>query len=178
MGGARRVSLVIAGAAVIAGLAGCTSTAEEPPGLTASPTVSATPTPEPTEDTAAVEAAVLDAYFRYWDAVVAAERGNPDPALFAGIATGVIVERALARARQFQEWEIPHEGEPAFTDVTVEVEGATATVMACVDHTNWTVEGVDMTATDLVVPGGNVLELVDGAWIVTDEADATAVLTC
>ena len=165
-------------AACGAGLVGCTSAAQEPPGLTASPTVSVTPTPEPTDDTAGVEAAVLDAYFRYWDAVVAAERGNPDPALFAGIATGVIVERALARARQFQEWEIPHEGEPAFTDVTVEVEDATATVMACVDHTNWTVEGVDMTATDLVVPGGNVLELVDGAWIVTDEADATAVLTC
>ena len=178
MKGARGVAALVVGGVLTAGLVGCTSSAQEPPGLTASPTVSATPTPEPTDDTAAEEAAILDVYYRYWDAIVAADGGNPDPALFAGIATGAHVEELIARARQYQEWGVAMEGEPSFSNVTVAIDGEVATVWACVDSSAWVMPGAETGNFDLVNPGGSRLERIEGAWIVTDSAKPPGDFTC
>lgn len=177
MRGARRVSLVIAGAAVIAGPAGCTSAAEEPPGLTASPTVSATPTPEPTDDTAAEEAAILDVYYRYWDATVAAQRGNPDPTLFADNTRGQLVEEELATAQQYVDLGISRDGEPTISDVLVEADEEAADVWACVDNSTWVVPEAQGESVG-VLPTGLHLELMDGAWFVTDYVTPPADFTC
>lgn len=163
------------GLAVALLLGGCSSSAEEPPGLTASPTPSATPTAEEVVD--ADEAAILDTYYAYWDAMVAAQRGNPDPALFEGVATGPLVEEAVAEARQFAELGIVREGEPSFADVTVEVDGDAATVLACVDNSAWVVPGVEGDLPD-VLPGGVVLQRTDDAWLVTGSVQAPAGFTC
>ena len=176
--GARAVVVLVVGGVLMAGLVGCTSAAEEPPGLTASPTVSATPTPEPTEDTAVVEAAILDVYYRYWDAVVAAQAGNLDPSLFEGAAVGIIVEEAFQTARQYQESGFVREGEPQFSDVTVTVDGETAVVWACLDSSGWLVPGTPTEGIDLVNPGGLTLEQVDGAWLVTDAVAPPEEFTC
>ena len=175
--GARAVVVLVVGGVLMAGLVGCTSSAKEPPGLTASPTVSVTPTPEPTDDTAAEEAAILDVYYRYWDAIVAAERGNPAPALFVGIAQGAHVEEEIAQARQFQEYGIVREGEPAFSNVTVMVDGESALVWACVDNSAWVVPDVETTVKP-VQPGGVRLETIDGSWIVTETSRPPADFTC
>jgi hypothetical protein len=175
--GARAVVVLVVGGVLTAGLVGCTSSAKEPPGLTASPTVSVTPTPEPTDDTAVVEAAILEVYYRYWDATVAAQRGNPDPTLFADNTRGQLVEEKLAQARQYQEYGIVREGEPSFSNVSVEVEGDRATVLACVDNSTWIVPGVEDDLPD-VLPGGLLLEQIDGAWLVTDRVEAPADFTC
>jgi len=177
MGGARRVSLVIAGAAVIAGLAGCTSTAEEPSGSTAAPTASASLSPDPSASSAAVQAAVLDVYHRYWDATVAAQRGNPDPALFADNTKGALVEQELADAKQYVSLGIVREGAPTFSSVTVEADGDQATVLACVDNSKWVVP--EATGEPLgVLPTGLSLERIAGAWFVTKYVDPPASFTC
>lgn len=171
----RVVSAVVA--VVVALLAGCSSSAEEPPGLTASPTVSATPTPEPSDDTAAVEAAILEVYYAYWDATVAAQRGNPDSELFTGNATGPLVEEEVAQARQFRDLGIVREGEPAFSSVTVDQDGDTATVLACADYTTWVVPGVEDTLPD-IAPSGVQLEREVGAWFVTAHVMPPESFTC
>lgn len=159
-------------AACGAGLVGCTSAAQEPPGLTASPTVSVTPTPEPTE-----EAAILNVYRRFWAANVAAEGGNPDPTLYEGIAAGPAVEVELAIARQYHEQGIVKEGEPSFSEVTVVVDGDTARVGACVDHSGWVPAGASPPSPP-VVPTELVLEHVDGVWLVQDYVEPTVELSC
>ncbi len=165
-------------------LAGCSSSAEEPPGLTATSTPSETTSAPDVGDADAeaaildTEAAILDTYYAYWDAMVAAQRGNPDPALFEGVATGPLVEESVAEARQFAELGIVREGEPSFADVTVEVDGDTATVLACVDNSAWVVPGVEDDLPD-VLPGGVVLERGgDDAWLVTGSVQAPAGFTC
>ena len=175
--GTRAVGALVVGGVLTAGLVGCTSSAQEPPGLTASPTVSATPTPEPTDDTAAEEAAILDVYYRFWAANVAVERGNPDPALYEGIATGPAVEVELAIARQYQEQAIVKEGEPSLSEVTVVVDGDTARVGACVDHSGWVPAGAPPPS-PAVVPTEVVFEQVDGAWLVQDFVEPTVELPC
>lgn len=172
----RRVIVLVVSLAAAVGVAGCSSSGEEPPGLTASPTASPTTTSEDGVD-AGTEAAVLDAYYAYWDATVAAQRGNPDPTLFEGVATGPLVEEAVAEAQQFADLGIVREGEPTFSDVTVEVEGATATVLACVDNSAWVVPGVEDDLED-VLPGGVVLEQQGDRWLVTGSVEAPAAFTC
>ena len=177
MKGARGVAALVVGGVVTVGLVGCTSAAQEPPGLTASSTVSVTPTPEPTDDAAAEEAAILDVYRRFWAANVAAEGGNPDPMLYEGIAGGPAVEVELAIARQYQEQGIVKEGEPSFSEVTVVVDGDTARVGACVDHSGWVPAGASPPS-PAVVPTEVVLEPVAGVWLVQDYADPTVELVC
>ncbi len=173
----RRVIVTVASMLVaVVGVAGCSSSAEEPPGLTASPTASPTTTSENGAD-ADTEAAILEAYYAYWDAMVAAQRGNADPTLFDGIATGPLVEEAIAEARQFADLGIVREGEPSFSDVTVEVEDATATVLACVDNSAWFVPGVEDDLAD-VLPGGVLLERHDDAWLVTGSVEPPGGFTC
>jgi len=116
-------------------------------------------------------------YHRYWDATVAAERGNPDPALFADNTKGALVEKKLNQAKQFQEYGIVRQGAPTFSNVTVEVQGDQATVLACVDNSKWVIPGVESTVAP-VLPGGLRLERIDGAWFVTDDVEPPANLTC
>ena len=175
--GRRRVFSVVVGVVVVAGaMVGCSSPVK-PSGSTGSSTMSATSSPDPSASAAAVQAAVLDVYHRYFDAVVAAERGNPDPALFADNARGALVEKELAVARQFQEYGIVREGAPTFSNVTVKVDGDSATVWACVDNSAWKVPGVKDDLPD-VLPGGVVLERIDSIWLVTDLGRPPQEFTC
>ena len=175
--GARAVVVLVVGGVLTAGLVGCTSSAQEPPRLTASPTVSVTPTPEPTEDTAAEEAAILDVYYGYWAATVAAQRGNPDPTLFADNTRGQLVEEELATARQYVDLGISREGEPAISNVVVEADDEAAEVWACVDNSTWVVPEAQGELVG-VLPTGLHLEFVDGAWFVTDYVSPPVDFTC
>ena len=65
--GARGAAAFVVGGAVTAGLVGCASSAQERPGLTASPTVSPTTTTSAEQvEPADAEPEGLDAYYRYW----------------------------------------------------------------------------------------------------------------
>lgn len=133
-----------------------------------------TPTPTPTTD---VEADVLAAYYRYWQANVESQRGNPDPTLFDGVATGALVENRMAEARHFAEYGVSREGEPSFSDVVVELGDESAVVYACVDYSGWVVPGAVGDVPD-VLPGGVELTLLDGAWLAVAHVDAPERMTC
>lgn len=159
-------------------MSGCT--ADDDPAPTSTPNVvtpSATSNASPTPDDGEAQDAVLEAYEAYWAAVVEAQRGNPDPALFEGVASGPLVEEAVAQARQFQELGIVREGAPAFSAVKVDIEGTEATVVACVDNSEWVVPGVEDDLAD-VLPGGVVLEERDGTWLVVDTRRPPDAFTC
>lgn len=171
---------VVAGGLLVLGatlLVGCSSGAPSPAGLTAS--ASQTPAATATPDAAAVdEAQVRDVYARFWVALVAAERGDPDPTLFAGVATGEIVEAEMLSARNYQEWGIVREGEPVISDVTVRIDGDTALVAACVDQSQWVVpDAGEDEAPDVVSPEVEVTR-VDGQWLVTRYVEPSIGLTC
>ena len=168
--------MVVAVFLVAGAVVGCSSSVK-PSGSTTLPTVSASLSPDPSVSAAAVQAAVLDVYHRYYDAVVAAQRGNPDPALFAGVAQGAFVEEALARARQFQTNGIVREGAPTFSNVTVTVDGESALVWACVDNSKWVIPGVESTFAP-VQPGGVGLNKIDGSWVVTSVSRPPADFKC
>ena len=70
---------------------------------------SAAPAPSPSST---VDSDVLAAYDRFWGARVAAERGNPDPALFTGVAQGAIVEDSLAVAASYAKLRHRARGRP------------------------------------------------------------------
>ena len=177
MMGRRRFFSVVVAVGLLAGtVVGCSSSVK-PSSSTTSPTVSASPSPDPSASAAAVQAAVLAVYHRYYDAVVAAQRGNPDPALFAGVAQGAFVEEALARARQFQTNGIVREGAPTFSNVTVTVDGESALVWACVDNSKWVIPGVESTFAP-VQPGGVGLNKIDGSWVVTSVSRPPADFKC
>jgi|GEM_PF-1447243 len=162
--------------AVLVALTGCTGTPAESSTSSAPTTTKATgkPSPTPTD-----EAAVLAAYRAYWDAVVQAEQGNPDRQLFAGVAEGQVVEEEIATAQQYRDLGIVREGAPTFSKETVTVDGDTATVLACVDNSDWGVSGVTADpSVPQVLPGGVVLRRTETGWIVTGTQAAPADLTC
>lgn len=175
----RRPTTLVAGmatAALVGALvAGCSPTEAEPSVVTTSPTATSTPTP--TETGAPDEAAILDTYRRYWAAVVAAQRGNPDPALFEGVATGPLVEEWVGNSRELKENGLVREGEPGFAQITVEQESDAATVFACVDFAPWIVadSGGEVPG---VIPGGITVTRTNGAWLVTGEVEAPGDFTC
>ncbi|WP_315096852.1 hypothetical protein [uncultured Cellulomonas sp.] len=161
------------------GLTACTSPSPEP---SASPTGSTpassspTPTPTPTVDD---EAAVQAAFDRYWAAVVEVQRGNPDPALFTGVAEGGLVEGALAVGRDFQANGIVREGQPTFSGQQLTVTGDTATVWVCTDNSTWTVPGQTVApGVSLVQPNGLAFERRDASWVVVDAFVPPAEFTC
>jgi len=172
----RAFSVVVAVGLVVGAVVGCSSSVK-PSGSTAAPTASASLSPDPSASAAAVQAAVLDVYHRYWDATVAAQRGNPDPALFADNTKGALVEQELADAKQYVSLGIVREGAPTFSSVTVEADGDQATVLACVDNSKWVVP--EATGEPLgVLPTGLSLERIAGAWFVTKYVDPPASFTC
>lgn len=172
MSGTRGRALMVAMTLVAAStLAGCAAEAVSSPSPTpVEPEV--TPTPTPTAD---AEADVLTAYYRYWQANVESQRGNPDPALFDGVATGALVENRMAEARHFAEYGISREGEPSFSDVVVEIADESA--YACVDYSGWMVPDAVGDAPD-VLAGGVELTLVDGAWLAVAHVEAPEQMTC
>lgn len=176
MGRRRVFSVVVAVGLVVGAVVGCSSSVK-PSGSTTSPTVSASPSADPSASAAAVQAAVLDVYHRYWDATVAAQRGNPDPALFADNTKGALVEQELADAKQYVSLGIVREGAPTFSSVTVEADGDQATVLACVDNSKWIVPEATG-APPGVLPGGLHLELIGDAWFVTKYVDPPAGFAC
>ncbi len=157
-------------------VSGCSSPGEEPPGLTATPTPSVTPATVDDDDTEA-EAAVLDVYDRFWAANVEAERGNPDPALYVGIADGPAVEVELAIARQYQESGIAKEGEPVISEPVVEIDGDEARVAACVDHTGWVPAGAPAPVPG-VVATEVIVNRVGDDWVVSEYVEPTLELPC
>ncbi|MDN5559654.1 MAG: hypothetical protein L0G23_09505 [Ruaniaceae bacterium] len=167
------------GAVPLAGLLiACAPTAEVSESPTPEPTVVSTdaatesasdPDPQPTTDpesTAGIEDEVLDVYFRFWAAAVEAQRGNPDPALFEGLAVPELVEEEMREARNYQEWGVTREGEPGFSDTTVIVDGERAVVSSCVDYTTWVIPEAE---NEDVVPARSSLEMmmIDGEWLAT-----------
>lgn len=162
---------------VVGALAACSPGAGDEPTTSASPTVSATPTTDLTADPAAAdEAAVLDVHERFWAALVASRRGNPDPALFEGVAQGPVVENELAIATSYRDTGIVVEGEPVLVSVTTTVDGDTALVQACVDYTAWAPAGATQTAT--VTPVDVTATRAGDAWLVTAFDEVTGTATC
>lgn len=166
----------LATAALVGALVGACSPSEAEPSVV-TPTPTAAPTPTPTETGVPDEAAILDAYDRYWAAVVAAQRGNPDPALFEGIATGPLVEEWVGNSRELKENGLVREGEPGFAKITVEQEADAATVFACVNFAPWIVadSGGEVPG---VIPGGITVNKTNGVWLVTGEVEAPGEFTC
>lgn len=125
-------------------LAACTG--DDSPGpttATTAATIVATPTPTPTVDaaTAAATAAVLAAYRGYWDAKVDAfhhPSESPGPKLqqfatdkaFGDVGTGLLT---------FRRNGIEVVGEPELDPkvTAIDVKAGDATVVDCVDGTNW-----------------------------------------
>lgn len=172
-----RSARALAGAALLTLLlAGC-SAGDDPGQPTAEPTTTSTsvPTSTPTPDE---QAAVLDVYYRYWDATVAAQRGNPDPELFADNATGSLVEEELAQARYYQEYGIVREGEPTFSQVGVTVSGDAATVVACVDQSAWDVREATGEALGVYAMATELSRLAEGWRVVTASTEQPPDLSC
>ena len=162
---------------VMAATSACTSPDPEPT-ASATTSASATPTPTPTP-TADDQAAVQAAFDRYWAAVVEVQRGNPDPALFAGVAEGSLVESALAVGRDFQANGVVREGQPTFSGQQLTVDGDTATVWVCTDNSTWTVPGQTVAeGVSLVQPNGLTFARSADAWIVVDAFVPPAEFTC
>lgn len=174
-------------------LSACTSGDDTPeptstPTITAteSPTASpiATPTPDPSELAAS---AALDAYMKYWDAVVDA-RSVPNPRLkrlerFAG-------DTALANEQSFllflEEQGVRYDGEPAQDPQVVSVrlgDVAVVRIEDCLDSTYWlpvrieTGESAAAPDQNLRVPNRAKVELVGDRWLVT-KLDADRDRTC
>jgi len=120
---------------------------------------------------------VLEAYDAYWQASVAAQRGDPDPQLFSGSTGDALVELELKVARSSQEGGVVREGAPTITAVDVEITGEEALVFSCVDHSTWLMPGAGGTPPG-VVPTTLRMEQVDGAWLVMENVESDPSRTC
>lgn len=160
---------------LVGGLAACSSPDPEPY-ATVEAASTPSPTPTPTVDD---EPVVLAALQRYWDAEVAAQAGNTDPAVFAGVAEGPLVEDSLATARQLQSVGLARQGQPTLSKQTVTVDGDTATVLVCVDNSTWTIPGQTVAeGVSLMVPTSVSFRRVGEDWVVTATAVAPPEFTC
>lgn len=172
--------VVVAAAAALTVACGGGAVEEDPTPEPTTVTPEPTPTPEPTaepEPEVDDEAAVLDVYFRYWDAAVAAQRGDPDPALFEGIVVGPLLEDELRQARNMVEWEVVREGEPGISDTTVRIDGDRAVVSSCVDYSTWVVPEADNS--EVGAQGNSVeLERIDDQWFVVAFVPLEVELSC
>lgn len=128
-------------------LAGCTQPGPDPTATTtaspASPTPSTSPTPAQDPATASAEAAILDAYRGYWAAKVTA---FSDPTVEPGaelerFAVDTAFAEVISGVYTFRRNGIKVLGEPTLSpqvsDIVVGEQG-TATIVDCVDGTNWT----------------------------------------
>jgi len=130
---------------VVAAVAGCTRQPEPSPSTSTTRTTSSpTPSPSPTTSldpgTAEAQAAILTAYQGYWDAKIAAfadPTKDPGPELemfavdkaFADVASSVFT---------FRDNGIKVVGTPQLSPTVSDiVPDASATIVDCVDGTNW-----------------------------------------
>lgn len=69
---------------------------------------------------------------------------DTSPEQFANLATGTPVEAMLSRLQHYADIGLVRVGEPEITDVEVEVNGSSATVIACLNEDDWsaTLNGV------------------------------------
>lgn len=173
---------------VAVGLLGaCTSSEPEPNAPTtppptstsAPPTVSVSPTPTADPEVEAAKAAVLEVYQRYWDIMVAAfadptARIDPDLEVVAidkgytGVTSGVLALRKDG---------IEMVGAPGLEpEVTEIVPGESATIVDCVDSSDWTPQ-VAETGESAQVPGlaprvvsTSQVTFYDGRWTISASA--------
>ncbi|HEY3545862.1 MAG TPA: hypothetical protein VGK17_07190 [Propionicimonas sp.] len=172
----------VLGIVAAAFLAACTPGGSDPsptPTLTVTPSPAATPTATPTvnPETAAAEAAILEAYQGYWDAKVASfadpmKDQNPNLQHFA-------VDTALADAQEailsFRSNGIAVVGEPELAPVVSDItlgEVKSATITDCVDITNWqpiyaaTGDPAAPADQNLRVPTESTAYFFDGHWTI------------
>lgn len=105
------------------------------------------PSQSPEDDDNSADIAALERlYQEYWDARVELENGEElDLSLYEGITTDTVVQQEGSQLQQFRDDGIRRQGEPAITDVTVEVDGDTARIEACKSETDWqVVQGGDV----------------------------------
>jgi hypothetical protein len=163
-------------------LAACTSGGSGPSPtstltITSSPTAAPTPTPAVDPETAAAEAAILQAYQGYWDAKVASfadpvKDQDPDLQHFA-------VDTALADAQEailsFRSNGIAVVGQPVLAPVVSDItmsETKSAKITDCVDITNWqpvyAATGASAAPADqnLRVPTESTAFFFDGHWTI------------
>jgi len=172
------VLAIVAAAFVAACTVGGIHTSPTPtPAVTPSPTAAPTPTPTVDPETAAAEAAILEAYQGYWDAKVASfadPMKDQDPNLqhFA-------VDTALADAQEailsFRSNGIAVVGQPVLAPVVSDIamsETQTAKITDCVDITNWqpvyAATGASAAPADqnLRVPTESTAYFFDGHWTI------------
>lgn len=150
--------------------------------VTADPTSTESPT-APTEsrttppdadptgsDTADLEA--LNA--RYWD-VFTDLQNNPrvEPGVYDGVATRGVVEEDLAYIRtELIENGLHREGGPEVGNVTITVDGDTATLEMCIDETDWIVikDGEEVEFDLGVTATGMRADRSSGRWLISDVA--------
>lgn len=172
----------VLGIVAAAFLAACTVGGSHPgptpaPTVTPPPTVTATPTPTVDPETAAAEAAILEAYKGYWDAKVAsfadpAKDQDPNLQHFA-------VDVALADAQEailsFRSNGIAVVGQPVLAPVVSDLtmsETQSATITDCVDITNWqpvyaaTGASAAPANQNLRVPTASTAYFFDGHWTI------------
>ncbi len=135
----------------------------------------APPSATPSEDP---EAQILSAVHGFYEALTLISHGDVDPAHFDGVATGAIIEREVAQGRYSAEIGEVYIGEPTLSDITIEVDGASAEIFVCVDNTTWHPDDVDLGDEVLVLSGGLLAERVDGDWLITDYAEIPETFTC
>ncbi|WP_130799694.1 hypothetical protein [Streptomyces otsuchiensis] len=123
-------------------------------------------------------------YERYWDVMVTLENSEdmPEPDIFDGIAGGELLERQMARVRNFKDSGQWRQGEPVVEQITVEVDGDDALIQACVNEDDWDVlldgEVVPL-APEGSTPRVMEAERTDEGWLLARTQDAEeATITC
>ncbi len=160
----RRVRVVLA-AALIAGLAACGGSPDEPTGLGTASSPAATATVS--DDEAAVEAA----YRAYWDVLVTAHNTpSTDRAPFEAVAVDTVIEMDINNVQGNIDNGTRRSGQPTFGDLDIQVEGDSALVDACVDQNSWEIQvppGLP-SPTPQATPFAISIELqrTDGGWLV------------
>ncbi len=168
---------------------GCGADREEPAGLgsDAGSTTSAaddTTTSPAADGPSDAETEVRAVYEEYWEAYVASRNGpDADAEAFDGIARPEAIEAVISTAQTYLTNGIRHTGEPVVSDVSVEVDGASALVLTCVDESQWTGErnGEPLPVPpELEKPHPLVFEVdnVDGTWLIAGTTDAEGLITC
>ena len=121
----------------------------------------------------------------YWDAVVQAQSGQAaDPAaLFSDIAVDETIEENVGVATRYEQQGLVRVGEPVISDVSIDVDGRSATVTACVDESDWLAE----VGGQILPPRDGQLEpypvqfevvRTGGAWLVGESVEPGGEITC
>ena len=140
-----------------------------PPEETGATTTSAAPPPPPDEN-----AAVTDAYLRFWDAILAATAASDaDHPGLAATAVGAALDEGRSIVQHDQAVPAHRSGSVGHTIGSVTVTGDSATVVDCVDMSGWAIiddaTGENLTAGALGSRSGTytLTRQPDGSWKVS-----------